>query len=281
MNRILVPYDFSEVADHALDFAVQVASKSEAKEVMILNVIEHPSESRLKYMGATDMDPMEQVYFNKLIKLTKDKLTKRIADGAFAVNVTSRIQLGSPYYKLSEEIKEEEVDLVVMGTSGADGVDEVFVGSNAERVVRTSTCPVVTLKGKANVDDLKSIVFASNFQEVTDSFATQIKALQSMLGAKLKIVKINTPANFTTQRHDMDQMLAFVEKFGFEDATVDVYNYTNEEDGIIYYADDIKADMIAIGTNQRTGFNHFLMGSIAEDVVNHAKRPVWTLRLDI
>lgn len=281
MNRILVPYDFSEVADCALEFAVELAAKADATEVMILNVIEHPSESRLKYMGATDMDPMEQVYFNKLIQLTRDKLNQRITDGGFSVQVISKIQLGSPYHKLSEEIAEEAVDLVVMGTSGADGVDEVFVGSNTERVVRNATCPVISLKGKASVNDIKSIVFASNFQEVTERFANQIKSLQSMLGASLKIVKINTPANFTTQRHDMDQMLAFVDKYDLTDVTVEVYNYTNEEDGIIYYAEDVDADMIALGTNQRTGFNHFLLGSIAEDVVNHAKRPVWTLRLDI
>ncbi len=281
MNRILVPYDFSEVADHALELAVQLAEKANADEVMMLHVIEHPSESKLKYMGATDMDPMEQVYFNKLIKLTKEKMSKRIEDAALKVNVTSKIQLGSPYQKLSEEIAEEVVDLVVMGTSGADGVSEVFVGSNAERVVRTSTCPVITLKGPANIDAIKSIVFASNFHEVTESFVAQIKTLQSMLGATLKIVKINTPANFTTQRHDMDQMQEFVDKFAFENVTVDVYNYTNEEDGIIYYAEDVDADMIALGTNQRSGFNHFLLGSIAEDVVNHANRPVWTFRLDI
>ncbi|MFT7283037.1 MAG: nucleotide-binding universal stress UspA family protein, partial [Cyclobacteriaceae bacterium] len=71
MNRILVPYDFSDVADCALEFAVQIAEKSKAKDVMLLNVIDHPSESRLKTMGATQMDPMEQVYFNKLIQLTK------------------------------------------------------------------------------------------------------------------------------------------------------------------------------------------------------------------
>ena len=46
-----------------------------------------------------------------------------------------------------------------------------------------------------------------------------------------------------------------------------------------FYAEDIDADMIALGTHQRTGVGHFLLGSIAEDVVNHAKRPVWTFNL--
>ena len=281
MNRILVPYDFSEVADHALNFAVQIAQKANAKDVMLLNVIEHPSESRLKTMGATEVDPMEQVYFNQLIKLTKQKMADKIAASKFPVPITTKIQLGSPYHKLAEEVAEEAVELVVMGTSGADGVDEMFVGSNAERVVRTADCPVITLKQGANLADIKNIVFASNFHEVKEDFVLKLKSLQEMLGATLKVVKINTPANFTTQRHDRDQMEAFVKKFNFKNYSIDIYNYTNEEDGIIYYAEDIDADMIAIGTNQRKGFNHFLLGSIAEDVVNHAKRPVWTMRLDL
>jgi nucleotide-binding universal stress UspA family protein len=281
MNRILVPYDFSDVADCALEFAVQIAEKSKATDVMLLNVIDHPSESRLKTMGATRMDPMEQVYFNKLIQLTKQKFADRIAKGKFAVPVVTKIELGSPYHKLAAEITEEEVELVVMGTSGSDGVDEMFVGSNAERVVRTANCPVITMKQHAKLDDMKDIVFASNFHEVNKSFIKQVKGLQDMLGATLRIVKINTPSNFTTQRHDLTQMEEFVKKHDIKNHTIEVYNYTNEEDGIIYYADDIDADMIIIGTNQRTGFNHFLLGSIAEDVVNHAKRPVWTLRMDI
>jgi nucleotide-binding universal stress UspA family protein len=57
-----------------------------------------------------------------------------------------------------------------------------------------------------------------------------------------------------------------------------VYNSSSEEDGILEYAEDIDADMIAMATHGRTGFLHLLSGSIAEDVVNAAKRPVWTMK---
>ena len=61
--------------------------------------------------------------------------------------------------------------------------------------------------------------------------------------------------------------------------TINIYNDKVEEDGIIYFAQDIEADLIALATHGRTGLLHLLSGSIAEDVVNHAKRPVWTFRL--
>ncbi len=281
MNRILVPYDFTKVADHALDFAVQVGNKTKAKEVLILNIIDHPSESQLKFMGATEMDPMQNVYFTRLIQLVKDKLEEKLSKSDFqGMEVKYKIQLGTPYNTLASEVGEEEVSLVVMGTSGSEGIDELFVGSNAERVVRTANCPVITLKEAARLEDIHEIVFASNFQNLNDEFVTKLKDLQKLFDGQLRIVKINTPANFTTNRHDRDLMNNFIKTHNISNCTIDIYNYTNEEDGIIYYAEDIDSDMIALGTNQRTGFNHFLTGSIAEDVVNHSKRPVWTLSLD-
>ena len=72
---------------------------------------------------------------------------------------------------------------------------------------------------------------------------------------------------------------AFVANHGFTNTQVVIYNSTSEEDGIIEYAEEINADMIAMATHGRTGFMHLLSGSIAEDVVNHAKRPVWTMKI--
>ena len=61
--------------------------------------------------------------------------------------------------------------------------------------------------------------------------------------------------------------------------TIDIYNDKVEEDGIIFFAQDIGANLIALATHGRSGLLHLLSGSIAEDIVNHAKRPVWTFRL--
>jgi nucleotide-binding universal stress UspA family protein len=281
MNRILVPYDFSKLADNALDFACQLAQKAKAKEILLLNVVEHPSESKLKTMGATSMDPMENIYFTKLVQLVEDKLKTKISNIDYSgVNVEYKIQLGNPYNTLAVEVAEEEVDMVIMGTSGAEGLEEFFVGSNAERVVRTAKAPVITLKDKAELATCKKIVFASNFVNIKESFVIKLKQIQNLLSGTLKLVKINTPASFTTTRHDLELMEKFVKEHNIKDYSIDIYNYTNEEDGIVFFAEDSGSDMIALGTNQRKGFNHFLTGSIAEDVVNHAKRPVWTFNLD-
>jgi len=279
MNRILVPYDFSPVSEHALNFACQIAQKTNG-EIMLLNVIEHPSADSFRTMGIQDVDPMEQLYIKKMYEKVSEKLAEIVTSADHADGkISTKIQLGNPYKTIIDQIVEEEVALLVVGTEGSEGLNEFFVGSISEKIVRNASCPVITVRDKAEVEPIEKIVFASDFVNADEDLIAQLKELQTTFGATLKIVKINTPASFTSTRHDTKQMEEFVEKYDIENYTIDIYNYKNEEDGIILFAEDVEADMIALGTHQRKGVGHFLAGSIAEDVVNHATIPVWTTHL--
>ncbi|MEQ8904295.1 universal stress protein [Ekhidna sp.] len=279
MKKILVPYDFSKVSEHALNFACQIAGKANS-DIIILNVIEHPTADSFKTLGMQNVDPMEQLYIKKMYETVQAKLN----DVAVAANysndhIYTKIQLGNPFNTIIDQVTEEKVSLMVVGTEGAEGLNEYFVGSNAEKIVRKATCPVITVQNKCEIEPIEKIVFASDFQNTDDNFIGQLLDLQRKFEAQLNIVKINTPASFTSTRHDTKQMEDFVKKYKIENYTTDIYNYKNEEDGIILYAEDISADMIALGTHQRKGVGHFLAGSIAEDVVNHSQFPVWTAHL--
>ncbi len=281
MNKILVPYDFSDVARHALDFAAQIARKANSDTITLINIIEQPTPSDFKTMGMSGADPMQNIWIKKMIDKADSNMEEIMSEESFKdLNLKYKIVLGNPFKELSEEIKTQGVELVVMGTSGASGLEEFFTGSNAERMVRYSKAPVITLSEATTLEAVNDIAFASNFHEVSEEFIGHVKNLQSMFGAKLRLVKINTPASFTTTRHDKKQMEDFIAKYKIENCTYESYNHSNEEDGVLAYAEDIEADLIAIGTKQRKGVGHFLAGSIAEDVVNHAKVPVWTFGLE-
>lgn len=281
MKKILVPHDFSDVANIALDFAADLCRKTKGCCVTLINVIEHPSPDTIKTMGMKNFDPMEAVYIKQMIITMEEKMKGIMSNLKYEdIDLSYKIVLGQPFKEISAEISTSDIELVVMGTSGTSGNVEFLLGSNAERMVRFSKCPVITVSESANVDAIQDIVFASNFHEVPESFVNHVKRLQHVLGAKLRIVKINTPSSFTTTRHDMKQMQDFVSSSMITNYELEIYNHSNEEDGIIAYAEDIGADMIAVGTNQRRGLGHFINGSIAEDVVNHAKVPVWTFGLD-
>jgi nucleotide-binding universal stress UspA family protein len=288
VKKILVPTDFSEQAGYALDFAYQIALKSTA-EIILVNVIDYPGLSSvwgggMNVIGGAEppLDNLDESFINNLLDRSKDEMKSMVNKLNHGnVKITQMVEVGNPYFVITEKITQENVNLVIMGTKGATGLEEVLIGSNTERVVRHAQCPVITLKKKRDFTKIHNIAFASNFEGDQAHVVEELYKLQEIFQAKLHLVKINTPNNFESNRAILKEMKDFVHKYKIENYTLNIYNDYVEEDGIIYFSEDIGADMIALATHGRTGLMHLLSGSIAEDIVNHAKRPVWTCRLKI
>ncbi len=286
MKTILVPYDFSTEADNALAFACGLAAKKESK-VKLLHVIEIPTTHSLGTMGGA-VEPnyeLDQIYVVELVEKRKKQmaaLEEKYSNAPFPFQ--TKLIFGNPYAGISREISEIKADLVVMGSKGSSGLEELLIGSNTEKVVRHAICPVITIKDQRNPENIKNIVFASDFEDTTDEDTTdkvinKIKKLQETLEAKLVLVKINTPSMFENSRQSLKKIKEYVVKHDLKNVDIEVFNSSSEEEGIIEFAEEIDADMIAMATHGRTGFLHLISGSIAEDVVNHAKRPVWTMKV--
>ena len=173
-------------------------------------------------------------------------------------------------------ITEHQPDLVVMGTRGHSDLEEMIIGSNTERVVRHMGCPVLTLHRKPADSDFKDIVYATSMSEDEEEFVQVVKRIQKIYDSTIHLVRINTPADFQRDRSVKEYMEKFAKKLGLKKYTMNVFNDLNAEEGIVYFAESIKADLICMATHGRTGFAHVLAGSIAEDVVNHSRRPVLT-----
>ncbi|MGD1889116.1 MAG: universal stress protein [Cyclobacteriaceae bacterium] len=280
MKTILVPTDFSDQATYALDMAADIARKSNA-QVQLLNVVEAPHGSSFSALGEVSMpDASDNLYFVRLIEAAKKKFDEMAVEGKYSdIKLEGLVEVGHPFEHISRSIAEHEVDLVVIGTRGSSGLEEIFVGSNTEKVVRRVDCPVLSVKSPVSTDSIKDIAFATNFRDDYSKLIEQLVKLQKVFDATIHLVSINTPSNFENDRYYKQAMKKFAEEYKLENYTMNVYNDDPEEDGIIYFAEDIDADMIALGTHGRTGISRLLSGSIAEDVVNHAKRPVWTFKL--
>ncbi len=279
MKKILVPTDFSNEANYAFDLACQIAQKA-GSEVQLLHVIVYPSSGAFNTTGEVDMMESIQndIYVKKLMDIAKDNLDNMVS-ATKDVEVGYTIQVGHPYQSISNEIANNNSDLLIMGTKGSDGMHEVFVGSNTEKVVRRAACPVLSVKQKSKLGDLKKIAFAVNsFQDIGPAI-TKLKSFQQFLDASLNIVWVNTPNNFNSDRVIRKGMKDFVQRYQIENYSFNIFNDVLEEDGIIHFAEEFEMDAIALFTHGRTGLSHLLSGSISEDVVNHASRPVWTFSL--
>ena len=275
MKNILVPTDFSVQADHAMDMAYNIAKKAGA-EIYIMHVVEDMNVSSFNVTGEVTISDMpDKLYVVKLIENARARLQETAAKYN-DIKIHTKIRVGNAYHNIRDIIVEQDVDLVVMGTKGSSGLQEVLVGSNAEKVVRYSKCPVLTLQDKASTYDFKNIVYASGLLTKNDEAIGIVKLFQQMYGATIHLVRINTPNNFERDSVSYTRMYEFVKQHNLEDYTMQIFNDVTEEEGIIYYAEKVNADLIAMATHGRTGFSHLISGSIAEDVVNHSKRPVLT-----
>ena len=276
MNKILVPTDFSKEAGFAFDAAVNLAGKTGA-HILLLHVVEGFPPGSFSTQGGVPDTFTEEAFTLQLIKKGKQDLAKLMANRKLdGIKVTTNVQLGNPYHHIARDIVENDADLVIMGSRGASGYEEVLIGSNTERVVRHSKCPVITVKQPVDFNQINDVVFAADFIKNEGHVIDNLKKLQHILDAKLHLLKVDTPYNFESSRSINGRIKEFVQEHKVENYTVEIYNEATEEDGIIYYSEDIDADMIALATHGRTGLRHLLSGSIAEDVVNHAQRPVWT-----
>ena len=280
MKSILVPYDFSEEAGYAFELAQELATKAACK-LKLIHIIEIPTSQNFNTMGEVSMGEnfIDKIYMVDLVNKRKEQFKKMEEEHAGkAYKFSTNISFGNPYAGISGEITEIKADLVIMGSKGSSGLEEILIGSNTEKVVRHSECPVITVKAQVSSDSIKKIVFASDFGENGKKVIKKLKTLQELLGAEIRLVKINTPNSFEKTITSMEKINAFIKANNLENTAIDVFNADSEEEGINEFADYIDADLIAMATHGRTGFLHLLGGSIAEDVVNSSKKPVWTMK---
>lgn len=273
MKTIVVPVDFSEQSEYALKVAASLAKKHGA-EILTLHMLEL---NQAVITSSEGYHPEQTVFFIKLAeKRFKDFLNKDYLD---KIKVTPIIKHYKVFSEVDEIAKKHDAELIVMGSHGTDGLKEIFIGSNAEKVVRNSEIPVLVIKNKMDNFKIERFVFACDFKLENLKAFEKAKRFAEILSAEIDLVYINTPGdNFLSTADAYKQINAFLHKANIADE-VEIYNDYSVERGILNYSENNSADAIGIPTHGRKGLSHFFMGSIGEDVANHSKIPVVTFKI--
>lgn len=278
MKKILVPTDFSKPAQIAIDVATDIAKKANS-QLILLHVVEEASGTSFNITGEVDVSGgwEDKLFTMKLIERAKKQMAKVFEEvKATGVKVKQELRLGTAFHGMRDIIAEQKVDLVVMGSAGHAKLEEMIIGTNTEKVVRHAKCPVLTVHKKPVTTNFKNIVYATSMSKDEEVFSRIVRNTQQLYDSTVHLVRINTPGNFQRDAVVRKYMEDFAKKLQLKNFTINIFNDLTEEEGIIYFADSIDADLIAMATHGRTGFAHVLAGSIAEDVVSHSKRPVLT-----
>ena len=275
MSNILVPCDFSGQALDAFRFAIELA-QPEADEIELLHIIELPVLNDTTLMPTLSF---EAEYMKEAAELARKNFQRMIKPVKKKIGLSWSVEYGNPASTILFHVKRKKSDLVVMGTKGASGLKEYFVGSNTEKIVRLCPVPVVAVPKGVSIASLKHLVFPTLLTGDQDALMNEVKALQETLKARLHVVFINTPALFRRDKESQELMDRLVRRHKLVRYTLNVHNDISEEEGIVNFANKVGNCIVVMGTHGRRGLGHLMTGSVTEDVVNHIKSPVWTFRI--
>lgn len=283
MKKILVPFDFSEEAYNALDFAAELADMKNS-EITLLNIVEHSYEymnfPKIGDLQQSSEGNMNQLFAHKMMEKAKEDIKEIMNEHQYNhLNIRGYVESRMSLDAIISFIEENEFDLVIMGTKGASGLRELWMGSHTQRVVRNSKVPVLTINENHKNHKFDNIVYATDFNEPHPPLIKVIKTIHYIYGSKLYVTYVNTPNEFRSQ-HEIDESLKQeAPKFDIDSIAFKSYNDKSIERGISNFAKDVDADLIVLPTHGRKGLSHMIQGSIAESLVNHSQIPVLTAKL--
>ena len=270
MKKILVPTDFSECANNATDIAIDIA-KHYGAQLHFYHFVSVPIDwvhldfaQNAMYPDVTDEVNRVQKEMKKLVQYVEKK----------GVSAYSYVDFDNSTGAVGKYAKKNDITFIVMGSHGAKGVQEFFLGSNAQKVVRYSEVPVLIVKSKLESLKVNDILFVSDFQEEMTKPFENVVMFATMLGAKIHLVYLNTPSDFQRSWIIKERMESFEKLASGHFAKSEIVNCLFLEEGMEKYCEKNHVGMIAMATHHRKGLSRTFLGSLTEEVVNHMDIPV-------
>lgn len=273
IERILIPYDFSETADLSLEHAVFMAKLLKA-EIVLLHIVETLAlPSAISHAFSGFEKKVESASNEKLNELA----LKLHAENGIPVKIITEV--GKIYKKIAQTAKQAHCDLIIMGTHGSGG-SGYLIGSNTTRVVQESPCPVISVQNHA-----KKLGFTRIVLPIDDTAESRQKVNYAMEIAKsynahVVVGGLMQSGNEDYQRKfkiKIEQVEEFLTDHGISCHSTHIQG-DDRSKMTLKLCQDENADLVVIMTEQEAGFAGLLMGTYASKVINNSAIPVMTVR---
>ena len=275
MKKILVPIDFSNQSEYAAKMAAKIAKKSDSS-VYLLHMIELPTGIVDMGAGSNFSIPESMLYLRKIKERIVDFKEKFFSENS---EVHHSIRFQNPYEGIQKYADKINADLIVMGSKGHSDFEEILIGSNTEKVVRTSKRPVIVVKKDDKKFKLKNLVFASSFKNDNKEVFSKFLDFAGAFNSKVHLLKVNTPSHFESTHDAKEKVKDFIKDYKLPKHSINIYNDTSVEKGILNFSRDIEADIIALSTHGRSGLSHLFSASVTKNLSKSALKPMLTIKV--
>ncbi|MEY4110322.1 MAG: hypothetical protein RLZZ46_677 [Bacteroidota bacterium] len=277
ISRILIPLDLSENSMLALEHGTFMAKLFKAELFLV-----HIMETRVLRLDLGSITTAEKKSATEAVQTKLDELASQVYL-KHGIKTRTIIKAGKISKSIVDAATENKIDIIVMGTHGVSGFEEFFIGSNAFRVVTESTCPVLTVQTHTSKMGFEKILLP-----IDSSDESREKVPYAMRLAKAYNARIHILGILSVDDDDaaalLDKKLEQVEKY-MEKHEIDYTSELVEGDNLatttLKYAKKSKADLICIMTEQEENFTGIFIGPYAQQVVNHSKIPVISIRPEV
>lgn len=256
MNKILIPTDFSEHSNYALEYASFIV-KVKGGELIILHIAKNKEEVNGEFELIKNYKYLDGVDFKIVIE-----------EGS---NVSKSIN------KVGVELN---IDLIIMGSNGISNVGEMLLGSNTENVIRNSHFNVLTIKYKMFGLDIKTILFPSDFSKETYSVFKTVVEYSELFDATIHLLYVSTSSGEKKVEKLKNRVKELVDYFNLSEDKykVSIASHKNQEFGIIHYATDNDIDLITIGSHGKSVLHKLIQESTSQNLVRDSFKPILTIR---
>lgn len=292
LKKILCPLDFSKCSDNALKNALIIAEKYGAELHLFHAVLMFDDEG---YQSDDRLSDFKKSY-DILSEISDAKLADLVKGKTGNVKIKSASRRG---FSASEEIlsyaEEVGIDLIVMGTNGRNVIRHFLIGSVAEKVLRLSRCPVLSVREETeSIGTHNHILVPVDFSEYSNQALQFGLEIASRYGLKVTLMhvieQVNHPSFYGTsifeitsrlREQSLEVMKDLRNKFKFPEVETNyVLSDGKPAHEIIEHANNNDFDLLVIATHGLTGLEHFLMGSTTEKVIQSVNIPVLVVRKD-
>jgi nucleotide-binding universal stress UspA family protein len=271
MKKILFPTDFSEVANNAFVHALEFA-KIVNGELLLLHTFELPivDNQFIPDNYYTIFDSLQLAQFDMFkdeIPKLREVAKKRKLDD---IKLSHKLMDGDLIYNIKKVIKEENVDFIVMGTSGSTGWEAFLIGSNTGAVVTTVDVHVLSIPVEAKFVKIKTIGFTTRFREKDKASLKEVIKIAKKTFAVVKCLYVKTSKSDVSE----ETINQWETEFENEPVKFSVVNSDHVKDTILDFVSHKNIDILAMITHKRNFFSELFRPSLTQKLSNISIVPV-------
>lgn len=271
-RQILFPTDFSATSQHAFEYALDMAAHIGARVLMFHSYFEAPTSKGVA--PPAFLDKLRSEKEDNAMRGFRRYESEAQARTGGEVELVPLIESGRTVEQILAVSRQEQVDMIVMGTKGAASVSEKIFGSLTTRVIEGADCPVLAVPEGVSFQPIQHILYASNFEDHDFAILDQLLEYADLFGAKLSCAHIYAGEDYWSRldrgfferlyqlERERDQLHFFT------------FNYRDVAAGLNRFIASNKVDLLAMMTHKRDPLRQVLGESVTRDMTLMAEVPL-------